>query len=332
MGRRKLDHRISLALLVVGLGCAGCVGGPVGSVQSAQQLCATGAVTQGIDVSHYEGTIDWAAVHAAGIDFAFMKATENIDFVDPQFATNWQAAGAAGVIRGAYHFFRPEVDPVAQADYFVAHAGVQAAGDLPLTLDLEVTDTDTAAAAAQSALQFLARVAATTGRTPIVYTSASFMDSTLGSPAGFGGDTLWVANWQVSCPSMPSAWSQWRFWQKADNGTVGGISGMANVDLDVFNGSLAELQTFAGGGAEVDGGSPNGDGGSPNGDSGAILDAGSAHDLGATGGDGGGARRPAVRGGCDVGGGAGFGGWPLLLLASTGLIRRRRSPAAMAAA
>jgi lysozyme len=317
MGRPELGHGVAFALLV-GIGGAGCVGGPIGSVQSAQQLCASGAVTQGIDVSHYEGTIDWAAVHAAGIDFAFMKATENIDFVDPQFATNWQAAGAAGVIRGAYHFFRPEVDPVAQADYFVAHAGVPAAGDLPLTLDLEVTDTDSVAAAAQSALQFLARVAATTGRTPIVYTSASFMDSTLGSPAGFGGYTLWVANWQVSCPSMPSAWSDWRFWQKADNGTVAGISGTANVDLDEFNGSLAELQTFAGGGADADAGSASGDGG-------AVVDAGSsAPDLGATGADGGVVKRPAARGGCDVGGGA-FGGWPLLLLASTRLIRRRRS-------
>jgi GH25 family lysozyme M1 (1,4-beta-N-acetylmuramidase) len=306
--------------VVVGavFGCAGCVGGPIGSEQSALAVCSSGPVTQGIDVSHYDGTIDWASAHAGGIDFAFMKATENINFVDPQFATNWQSAGAAGVIRGAYHFFRPEVDPVAQADYFIAHAGIPAPGDLPLTLDLEVTDTDTAAQAAQSALLFLARVKAQTGRTPIVYTSTGFLDSTLGSPAGFGGYTLWVANWQVSCPNLPSAWSDWRFWQKADNGTVAGISGTANVDLDEFNGSLAELQTFAGddGGSSGDGGS--GDAGS--GVDGGVAspgDAGASGDLGAAGeSDGGTIKRPAKLGGCAVGGdGAMGGGWPLLLLA-----------------
>jgi lysozyme len=303
---------------------AGCSGGGIGSVQSAMEICPTGPVVQGVDVSHYEGTIDWAQVHGSGIDFAFIKATESTDFIDPNFATNWQEAGAAGVVRGAYHFFRPEVDPVAQADYFIATAGIPLPGDLPLTLDLEVTDTDTAAETAQSALTFLARVAAQTGRTPIVYTSQSFYGSTLGAPAGFGGYTLWVANWQVTCPNLPTAWSGWQFWQHADNGTVAGITGTANVDLDEFNGTLADLKGFAG--------ATNEDGGVGD-DEGSVVDAG--RDAGVGEEDGGAKKKPAVRGGCAVGGDdAGEGALVLVLLACVlsrawarpaGFGRRRRA-------
>jgi lysozyme len=231
------------ALAVCAAGCSP-VDDPTGVVEQGLRVCPKGATTKGVDVSHYQGTINWANVHAAGIGFAFMKATENVDFVDPTYATNWAAAGQNGVVRGAYHFFRPAVDAVAQADYFLQHAGAPAAGDLPLTLDLEVTDGLGGAAVAQAALAFLARVEEQTGRTPIVYTSPSFFTSTLGSPSGFERYVLWIANWGVTCPNVPApAWNDWVFWQDADNGTVNGIPGA--VDTDVFNGSLSDLQKFA---------------------------------------------------------------------------------------
>src|SRR5262245_49797633 len=109
-------------------------GGPVadvGEVEEGVRVCAKGMVTRGVDVSHYDGTIDWAKVKAAGIDFAFMKATENLNFVDPTFATNWTNAGTAGVIRGAYHFFRASVDGAKQAEFFVQTTGLPEPGDLP---------------------------------------------------------------------------------------------------------------------------------------------------------------------------------------------------------
>ncbi|HZS38634.1 MAG TPA: GH25 family lysozyme, partial [Polyangia bacterium] len=184
-----------------------------------------------------------SSAKGAGIDFAFMKATENVNFVDPQFAANWSGAGANGVVRGAYHFFRPAVDAVMQADYFVQHAGVPGPGDLPPTLDLEVLDGLSGSTVAAGALAWLQRVQQTTGRTPIVYTSSSFL-STLGNPSGFGGYTLWVANWQTTCPSIPTpSWSDWTFWQNSSTGTVAGIPATA-VDLDEFNGSLSDLQNF----------------------------------------------------------------------------------------
>ena len=275
-------RRSTLGVAALALLSSACVGTvDVGEAESGLSVCAKGAVTKGIDVSHYDSTIDWAAVHGSGVAFAFMKATENTNFVDPEFATNWKNAGANGVIRGAYHFFRPEVDATAQADYFVQNAGIPAAGDLSPTLDLEVTDNIAAATVASGALTFLARVQQKTGRTPIVYTSASFLSS-IGSPAGFAAYTLWVANWQVSCPKLPSPpWSDWTFWQDSSTGTVPGISGSA-VDTDQFNGTLADLTGFvdgtAGGGADM-----GGAGGDMSGGGGDMGGANGGNDLGGDG-------------------------------------------------
>jgi lysozyme len=259
------------AALLPSLALVGCLGrAPIGVVDDQLAVCANGAVTQGIDVSHYDGTIDWAAVKSSGVAFAFMKATESTDFIDPEFASNWKSAGAQGIVRGAYHFLRPEVDPVAQADYFVANAGTQAPGDLPLTLDLEVTDNLTAAQVGDAARTFLGRVASDSGRTPIVYTSASFFGGTLGSPTGFDAYTLWNAHWTTNCPNVPSPpWTSWTFWQSSSTGTVPGISGMADVDLDQFNGTLADLNAFANG-PMPDGGA---DGGGAIGADGGVMTA-----------------------------------------------------------
>ena len=128
----------SVALVLPMVACVGSV--DVGESESGLAVCAKGPVVKGVDVSHYDGTIDWAAANKAGIAFAFMKSTEGTGFVDPQFAANWKGAGDAGVIRGAYHFFRPATDATAQADFFVQTTGVPGKGDPPPTIDLEATD------------------------------------------------------------------------------------------------------------------------------------------------------------------------------------------------
>ena len=317
------------------LSAVGCVGAPAVDVDvttSELSVCAKGTVTKGVDVSHYDGTIDWAAAHGAGIAYAFMKATESNNFVDPQFAANWKNAGANGVIRGAYHFFRASVDATAQADYFVQNAGIPAAGDLPLTIDLETLDGVAAATVAQDALTFLARVQQKSGRTPIVYTSASFLSS-IGSPTGFGAYTLWVANWQVSCPKIPGPpWSDWTFWQDSSTGTVAGIPATA-VDTDQFNGTLGQLQVFVGAqGGATDGGAGGGGGVGGGVDLGDGPDGGGGGDAGGGGGgaggtDGGkddgtgaadlGAGNALHQGGCSAAGGDTRGGGaalPALLL------------------
>ena len=285
-----LDRRAGTVLALV-LAACNPPRADIGFFAEGLTVCARGSTVNGVDVSHYQGTIDWNAAHGAGTAFAFMKATEGTAFVDPQFATNWSGAGAAGVVRGAYHFFHPATDAVMQADFFVRTAGMTQNGDLPLTIDLEVTDGLSGAQVAQGALAFLARVMSTTGRTPIVYTSASFMSSLSGT-SGFSSYTLWVANWQVSCPTVPSpTWTDWTFWQNSDSGSVAGISGA--VDTNVFNGALSDLHAF------TNQGSMNRDmGGGHNPDlAGAPKDGGD--DAGSTGNPGvDGGRGPGSPGGC----------------------------------
>lgn len=277
--------RPAVGLLLVFAG--GCGNAGFEAFEEGLSVCAKGTVTPGVDVSHYDGTIDWAKAKAGGIAFAFMKATESTGFVDPMFAANWQGAGAQGIIRGPYHFFRANVDGVQQADFFLQTAGSPAAGDFPLALDLETTDSQPAATVAQRALDFLKRIEDKTGRTPVVYTSASFLSS-IGSPAGFQPYTLWVANWQVSCPKVPSPpWNDWVIWQHSSTGTVPGIGGM--VDLDEFNGTPDGLKMLVGEPAA------NPDAGAP------PTDAATGSDDADTGGVGGGGEPPPempMHGGC----------------------------------
>jgi len=233
---------LAVALLVA---LPACTGTPpqVDYVEDAVTVCPAGAVVQGIDVSEFQGAINWSAVKAAGKQFAFIRVSDGT-YQDPKFATNWAGAKAAGILRGAYQFFRASDDPITIADQFLAKIGTLGDGDLPPVLDVEVTDGQSAATIRTRMEQWLAHVEQKTGRVPFIYVSPGFWPN-LGSP-NESHYRLWVANWGVSCPSLPAGgWSTWQMWQKADNGTVGGISGA--VDLDEFNGSLAQLQAIAGG-------------------------------------------------------------------------------------
>lgn len=193
----------------------------------------------GIDVSHWRGTIDWSAVAADGVEFAFVKATEGGDYTDPRFAENWAASKRAGVVRGAYHFFRPQTDAAAQAAHFLRTVQL-APGDLPPVLDVEVTDGRSAESIAAGVRTWLQEVERATGRRPIIYTRASFWTAQMGG--GFGAYPLWVAHYGVSAPNIPAGWSRWTFWQHSDAGRVEGVSG--GVDLNWFNGGRAELDAF----------------------------------------------------------------------------------------
>jgi lysozyme len=197
---------------------------------------------QGIDVSDHQGTVDWNAVQQAGKVFVFIKATDGITWTDPDFAANWSGAEAAGLLRGAYHFYETDDDPTAQAQNFL-NAVQLAPGDLPPVVDIERFDTGGTASQTVKDLQtWLDVVEQATGRTPIIYTSHGFWNS-LGTSA-FGLYPLWIAEYGVQSPTLPAGWASWTFWQFSESGTVAGISG--SVDLNVFNGSLAELTALGG--------------------------------------------------------------------------------------
>ena len=152
--------------------------------------------------------------------------TEGTTYTDNLFAANWAGMKQAGVVRSAYHFFHSNVDPTTQANHFLAVMGTLQPGDLPPTLDLEVTDGQSAATITSTTITWLDAVAAATGTKPILYSSSSFISGTLGSPAGLENHAqLWVANWGVTCPNVPSPFTAWPFWQYSATGTVPGIPG-----------------------------------------------------------------------------------------------------------
>ena len=131
----------------------------------------------GIDVSHFQSAIDWAAVAASGIRFCFIKATEGAGNTDRRFRENWRRAGDAGLLRGAYHFFHPLAPTAAQADSFMRAVGSLQPGDLPPALDLEVPAAWTGIAPgdrAPLAMEWLETVESRLGATPIVYLSPAF--------------------------------------------------------------------------------------------------------------------------------------------------------------
>jgi GH25 family lysozyme M1 (1,4-beta-N-acetylmuramidase) len=199
---------------------------------------------EGIDVSHWQGTIDWPAVAAAGKLFAYIKASEGISFVDADFAANHAQAKAAGLYVGAYHYARPDAtagDAVAEADHFIDTAQ-PAAGELLPVLDLE-DDGGLSTAALQDWVQaYLGRIHERLGVRGVIYVSPNFWKTDMGDTTWFataGYPVLWIAHWtDAGAPSVPAAnWAGngWTFWQYTSNGTVPGISG--RVDLDRYAGT-----------------------------------------------------------------------------------------------
>ena len=237
----KLGLRIAAVALVA---CAAACSSNEDLGSSDEQVTVCGQTTvKGIDVYHGDNggnQIDWTKVKGAGISFAFAKATESTNFTDSMFATNWAGMKAAGLVRGAYHFFHADVDPTQQAKFFLSTVGALQQGDL-LVLDLETTNNQSQATILANAETFMAAVKSESGVLPILYTSPAF----LASFGTLGQYPLWVANYGVSCPDVPSAWKTYTFWQSTGSGSLSVLSGA--VDLDTFNGSLSDLTTFADG-------------------------------------------------------------------------------------
>ncbi len=213
------------------------------------------ATVPGIDVSHWDAGIDWPKVRATGQRFVFAKATEGINYKDDTFRDNWSGAKAAGLLRGAYHFFRCNVDAKKQADYFIdfVHAAKDD-GELPPVLDLETNDGVNKEKIVVAAKVWLDRVEAAFGKKPIIYSGQYFLQDYLVQPGGgpppWAKDyPLWLAQYpnqfvEGAKPFLPRGWFSWSFWQYSDKGRINGIN--AAVDLNFFNGTLEELYKFAG--------------------------------------------------------------------------------------
>jgi lysozyme len=234
---------------LLGQGSAALEPPSAGFEEDAVRQCALGPTVKGIDVSYYQGGIDWPEVARAGVGFAFTRVADGSEIVDTQLARNWVEMKRSGVVRGAYHFFRPAQDPAVQAQVMIGELqkyGGLGPGDLPPVLDIEVMDGVEPKRVLANMQVWLDRVEAAFGKTPILYTSPGFWEE-LGAPASFGRYPLWLANWDARCPRKPDTWQRWSFWQSSDRGTIAGIEGP--VDLDRWNGSREELLAFAAGGS-----------------------------------------------------------------------------------
>jgi lysozyme len=190
---------------------------------------------RGVDVASYQGRPDWSAVAASGLTFAFTKATESVDYLNPTFGYNWSGIKGAGLARGAYHFAQPDANsPEAEADWFARHVlALLEAGDL-LALDLEAGSGDLS----DWTLRWLRRVEALVG-----YTSPGFAQAhNLARLPEIGQYGLWLANWQASLPTAPAPWDLVAFWQYSDAEQVPGIAGA--VDGDRFNGPADRIRMY----------------------------------------------------------------------------------------
>lgn len=206
--------------------------------------CAEGATVPGIDVSSWQGRVDWQKVAASGVKYVFIRAFEG-RHEDQEFRRNWAGAKAAGLLRGAYVYFRARHSGEMQARLMLdALRGDP--GELPPVLDLEVLDGQTTEKTIAEVRAWVRTMTAGLGRDPMIY-AGGFWHFNIAPYVGneFSHLPLWTPHYTESgCPGVPQGWRRWTFWQKTSSGRVPGIAG--NVDMNDFNGDEAALQRFAG--------------------------------------------------------------------------------------
>jgi GH25 family lysozyme M1 (1,4-beta-N-acetylmuramidase) len=220
-------------------------------LEQAATVCGSGPTVKGIDVSYYQPNIDWTKVRADGVRYAFIRVSDGLATVDTKFASHWAGSRAAGIKHGAYQFFRPNQDPIAQADLLLAKIGTPEPDDLPPVIDVEADGGLPPAQVAAKVKLWIDHVSAATGQTPIIYTGFYFWRDRVGAPAFAASSPLWHAQYtSAACPTIAQPWDDWAFWQYTSSGTINGISGP--VDTNRFNGTFDDLMALTpSGGAPV---------------------------------------------------------------------------------
>jgi lysozyme len=191
----------------------------------------------GIDVSHYQSEIDWDKVASDSVNFAFIKASEGVEMKDEYFAVNWTGTKEAGIVRGAYHYFIPTLDPHVQANNFIAAVKLDT-GDLPPVLDIEQSNNLSKKQLLGGVRKWLTAIESHYKVRPILYTNQNFYQKYLEDE--FDDHLIWIARYGGNTPSTDD--QNWLFWQYAADGMVQGVNG--DVDLNVFQGTLEHLQSL----------------------------------------------------------------------------------------
>ncbi|ONI72990.1 lysozyme [Actinosynnema sp. ALI-1.44] len=203
------------------------------------------AVVYGIDVSGWQGNVDWAYWWGQGKRFAYVKATEGTGYRNPYFAQQYNGSYNVGMIRGSYHFAQPATSSgAAQADYFVNNGGgwSRDGKTLPGALDMEYNPNGaTCYGLSKSAMtgwikSFSDRYHARTSRWPVIYTSTSWWSQCVSGDFS-STSPLWVARYASSVGTLPYAWGFYTIWQYSSS----------PIDQNQFNGAYDRLQALANG-------------------------------------------------------------------------------------
>ena len=255
--RTLVSHGLAGVALALAATVSGCGGGGTGPLlDDASRLPAAmlhsnypkprDYPVHGIDVSKFQGDIDWNAVASSGVKFAWIKATEGGDRLDNRFQANWAGAKAAGVAHGAYHFVywcRPPLEEMAN---FEQIAPVEQDA-LPPVLDVEATPTSrtchkhlTVESAIADMRVMLDEMERHYGKRPIIYTTVDFYEAIL-SGGALMDYPIWVRSTKHH-PAVKYGSRAWAFWQYQSDGQTPGING--DVDRDVFYGTKEQWDAF----------------------------------------------------------------------------------------
>lgn len=186
----------------------------------------------GIDVSHHQGSINWEMVknmkdNNVSLKFAFIKATEGTGFIDKRFKENWKNSKTNELVRGAYHYFRPNEKGELQANHFIRNVKLEK-GDFPPVIDIEELGNVSPKRLMEGVLKCAKKMEEHYGKKPIIYTYHDFYKNNFDTT--FNSYPLWIAHYYKETPSN----KMWEFWQHNDNGRVSGIN--YPVDFNVFSG------------------------------------------------------------------------------------------------
>ena len=208
-------------------------------------LWANGYEVHGVDVSHYQGKIDWHELAGQDIDFAFIKATEGSTHLDEQFARNWQKAPKEKLMVGAYHFFSFDSPGDSQAEWFIKNVG-SLSGKLAPVVDAEFYGKEDKNSPEEEVVRdnlqkMFSRLEKEYHMKPILYTTYSFYRRYI--QGHFEGYPLWIRNVYYS-PNLDFG-SSWTFWQYTDRAELSGYKGEEKyIDKNVFYGNREELKQY----------------------------------------------------------------------------------------